>query len=47
MKPAGGPFPAPPGMGKGSGGIPPMPKAELAGWMMWRHDMSEDPLKIN
>lgn len=30
IKPAGGPFPAPPGMGKGSGGMPPMQRMESA-----------------
>lgn len=30
MKPAGGPFPGPPAIGKGSGGIPPASKVELA-----------------
>lgn len=34
MKPAGGPFPAPPGMGKGSGGMPPTQKIESARWMI-------------
>lgn len=47
MKPAGGPFPGPPGMGKGSGGTPPTSQAELARRMTWEHHLSEDSSKID
>ena len=33
MNPAGRPFPGPPGMGKGGGGMPPTTKVGLARWM--------------